>query len=406
MKVAMLGWELPPHNSGGLGVACYQLCKAMAASGVSIDFILPYTATHDIDFMNVRAAVPDGVSAVWQLGTAYQSFRYMGDSLEGGSVDVDTLEHQERFAVAAERIITKNSFDIIHAHDWLTFRAAIRSKAASGLPLVAHIHSVEADRAGAEHGGNPFVREIESLGLHAADKIIAVSELTKRAIVREYHIPADKVAVIHNSIDHEGFAVQHHNEEFAYQYVQMLKDSGWRVVMNLGRLTIQKGLDYLLQAAAKTAQHAPKTLFIFVGDGEQRDELIMKAAEYGIADKVLFAGFQRGRRWRDAFAMADLFVMPSVSEPFGLAPLEAIGYGTPVLISKQSGVAEVLKNALKVDFWDVDRMAEYITAVVQNDSLRDELHSNAQREMLQFSWHAQVPHFTSLYQKVLAGAAL
>lgn len=404
MRVAMLGWELPPHNSGGLGTACYQLCKAMAASGMNIDFILPYTANHDIDFMRVRAAVPDGVSAVWQLGTAYQSFRCITADNEG--VDVDVLEHQERFALASEQMITKHSFDIIHAHDWLTFRAAMRAKAASGLPLVAHVHSVEADRAGAAHGGNPFVREIESLGLHAADTIIAVSEHTKRAIVREYHIPASKVVVIHNSIDHESFALQHQHELFEYQYIHMLKDAGWRVVVNLGRLTIQKGLDYLLQAAAKTVQYAPKTLFVFVGDGEQRDDLIMKAAEYGIADKVLFAGFQRGRRWRDAYDMADLFVMPSVSEPFGLAPLEAIGHGAPVLISKQSGVSEVLSNALKVDFWDVDQMAEYITAVVKNDSLRDELHQNAQREMLGLSWHAQVPHFTGLYQKVIAGAGL
>lgn len=400
-----MGWELPPHNSGGLGVACYQLCKAMAEVGMEIDFLLPYTADHDIDFMNVRAAVPEGVAHVSQLGTAYESFRYEFTS-DIDNLEVGLLEHQEKFALSASQAITAGVFDIIHAHDWLTFRAAIKAKKDSGLPLVVHIHSVESDRAGRAHSGNPLVREIESLGLHAADHIIAVSNHTKRTIMREYKIPGKKVSVIHNSIDHDSFAKNYHNEPFEYQYVQVLKQAGWRVVSYVGRLTIQKGLDYMLQAAAKTVKHAPKTLFIFVGSGEQYEELIMKSAEYGIADKVLFAGFQRGRRWRDAFAITDLFLMPSVSEPFGLAPLEAIGYGTPVLISKQSGVSEVLKNALKVDFWDVDKMAEYITATVQNDALRDELHATARRELLNLSWHTQVPRFTSLYQKAIAGAAV
>lgn len=401
MNVAMLGWELPPHNSGGLGVACYQLCKAMASRGIDIDFILPYTAEHQIDFMKVTPAIPDGASHVLQLGNAYESFRYEFSSSDS-PVEVGMMEHQEKFAESASQMIKAEVYDIIHAHDWLTFRAAVRAKAQSGLPLVVHIHSVESDRSGREHSGNPLVREIESLGLHAADRIIAVSEHTKRAIIREYHIPAEKIAVIHNSIDHESFITPFDESEFEYQYLQLLKDQGWRVVINVGRLTIQKGLDYFLKAAAKTLEHAPKTMFVFVGSGEQRDELIMKSAEYGIADHVLFAGFQRGRRWRDAFCMADLFVMPSVSEPFGLAPLEAIGYGTPVLISKQSGVAEILKNSLRVDFWDTDKMAEYMTAVVRNDSLRDELLSSSQRELLGLSWHSQVPRFTSLYQSILA----
>lgn len=402
MNVAMLGWELPPHNSGGLGVACYQLCKAMTSRGIDIDFILPYTADHDISFMNVKAAVPDGAEKVLQLGNSYESFRYVfSDDLD--SFEVGMLEHQERFAAAASKMVKAEIYDIIHAHDWLTFRAAVKAKEESGLPLVVHIHSVESDRSGKEHSGNPLVREIESMGLHAADRIISVSEHTKRAIIREYQIPEDKIVVIHNSIDHESFAEELDSADFEYQYLEMLKEQGWRVVINVGRLTIQKGLDYFLKAAAKTVQHAPKTMFVFVGSGEQRDELIMKSAEYGIASHVLFAGFQRGRRWRDAFYIADLFVMPSVSEPFGLAPLEAIGYGTPVLVSKQSGVAEVLKNALRVDFWDTDKMAEYMTAVVKNDPLRDELLNSSRRELSNLSWHNQIPHFTNLYQMVMAG---
>ncbi|TXG77782.1 glycosyltransferase family 1 protein [Patescibacteria group bacterium] len=404
MKVAMLGWELPPHNSGGLGVACYQLCRALSDSGMEIDFFLPYSDEHDIDFMNVRHAVPAGAEWVRRLGSAYESFKY---GLSGGAVvEVGLLEHQDEFAAAAAELVTNEPFDVIHAHDWLTFLAGVRAKEKSGLPLVVHVHSVEADRSGQHHGGNPLVREIEEAGLLAADSIIAVSEHTKKAIIREYNIPAHKVTVIHNSIDHSFFASGGQQaSEFEYQYIEALKAAGWRIVINLGRLTIQKGLDYLLRATAQAVKTSPKTLLVFVGDGEQRDELIMKAAEYDIADKVLFAGFQRGRRWRDAYKMADLFVMPSVSEPFGIAPLEAIGYDTPVLISKQSGVAEVLKNALKVDFWDVDKMAEYISAVSSNDALRDELRDSAKRELLSHSWHKQVPHFTNLYQRIIAAGA-
>ena len=405
MKVAMLGWELPPHNSGGLGVACFQLCKALAHGGVDIDFILPYSGQPEVDFMNVRAAIPVDVEQVRRLGMAYESFRYHLPGNE--TVDVGLFEHQEDFAVVAEQIVTNEPYDVIHAHDWLTFRAALRAKEASGLPLIVHIHSVEADRAGGEHSGNPLVREIESAGLHAADSIIAVSGHTKAAIIREYGIPASKIAVIHNSIDHEVFSdTPFTADRMEYQYIQTLKEHGWRVVMNVGRLPIQKGLDYLLQAAALVVEQAPKTLFVFVGSGEQRDELIMKAAEYGIADKVFFAGFQRGKRWRDSFKIADLFVMPSVSEPFGLAPLEAIGYGTAALVSKQSGVSEVMNNVLKVDFWDVHKLAEYMTAVVRNDELRDELHANAIAEMVDLSWHRQVPHFIGLYHKVQAAGGI
>lgn len=406
MNVAMLGWELPPHNSGGLGIACHQLCRAMTAGGLEIDFFLPYSAEHDIDFMDIKHALPHDVSEVHQLGTAYQSFRYISKDT-GEVIEVGMIAHQEAFAAAVESEVSAEVYDIIHAHDWLTFRAGVRAKQKTGLPLVVHVHSVESDRSGQPGGGNPIVREIEAAGLMAADSIIAVSEHTKRTIAKEYHIPLDKITVIHNSVDHEMFSVSALQQgEFEYEYLRMLKEQGWRVVMNVGRLTIQKGLDYLLQAAAKAVVHAPKTMFVFVGDGEQYQDLLMKSAEYGIADKVLFAGFQRGKRWRDAYDIADLFVMPSVSEPFGLAPLEAIGHGTPVLVSKQSGVTEVMQNILKVDFWDVDKMAEYIAAVVRNDVMRDELQANAYRELSRLSWHAQVPRFRDLYQRVLVGGAV
>ncbi len=399
MKVLMLGWELPPHNSGGLGVACYQLCKALSVHDVDIEFVLPYTAEHDVDFMNINAAHPQDVTAVIKAGIAYDSFKYIKTN---GDVEwVDLFGQSALYEQSVERIADVAEFDIIHAHDWLTFRAALRAKQLTKKPLILHVHSVEADRAGAAGRGNPLVREIEGLSMLEADRIIAVSQHTKNTIVREYDIPADKIEVIHNSIDVEDNVVT--DEASVYHYLDLMKIKGYRVVVNIGRLTIQKGLPNLLRAAKEVVARAPKTIFLFVGSGDQEQELIELAAELGISQNVIFTGFQRGKRWRDAYVIADLFVMPSISEPFGLTPLEAIGHGTPALISKQSGVSEVIRNCLKVDYWDINEMANQVTAVVQNDSLRDELHVQAYREYQRLSWQDSAQKLMLLYQEHLQG---
>jgi glycogen(starch) synthase len=393
MKVLMLGWELPPHNSGGLGIACYQLCKALAKKDLDIEFILPYQADHGIDFMNITAAHPKGVSEVVRAGIAYDSYKYIKDD---GSVEwVSIYEQQRLYEEAVADIAREKEFDILHAHDWLTFKAALRVKRIKNCPIILHVHSIESDRAG-NNPGNPLVREIEELSLHMADRVIAVSRHTKNAIVREYGVPADKIEVVHNSIDPGDLSPLDDNN--AYQYLTMMKSLGYRVVVNIGRLTIQKGLPNLLFAAKAVIDRAPRTLFLIVGSGEQYYELIEQAAGLGIGANVLFTDFQRGKNWRDAYAIGDLFVMPSVSEPFGLTPLEAIGYGTPALVSKQSGVSEVLRNCLKVDFWDVNEMANQIAAVVQNDSLRDELLANSLQEYTQLSWNIAGDKVESLYR--------
>lgn len=398
----MLGWELPPHNSGGLGVACYQLCKALADRGADIEFVLPYTAEHDIDFMRINAAHPQDVEAVLKAGIAYDSFKYVKKT---GEIEwIDLFGQSAIYEKAIDRIVDVAEFDVIHAHDWLTFRAALRAKQTTGKPLILHIHSIESDRAGKEMAGNPMVREIESISMLLADQIIAVSNHTKKAIVREYGIPADKIEVVHNSIDISD--VLPLDGENVYHYLESMKSNGYRVVVSVGRLTIQKGLPNLLRAAKEVVARAPKTLFLIVGSGEQNTELIEMAAELGISKNVIFAGFLRGKQWRDAFAIGDLFVMPSISEPFGLTPLEAIGYGTPALISKQSGVSEVLSNCLKVDFWDVDEMANQIVAVVQNDGLRDTLHQNALEEYDRLSWNKAADKLLDTYNKHLQVAAL
>jgi glycogen(starch) synthase len=399
MRILMLGWELPPHNSGGLGVACYQLCKALSKKGADIEFVLPYTAEHNIDFMRINSAHPQDVQTVLKSGIAYDSFKYVKGT---GEIEwVDILGQSSIFEEAVGRIAKLAEFDIIHAHDWLTCRAAIRAKMLTGKPLIVHFHSIEADRAGKPMGGNPLVREIESLALMLADKVIAVSQYTKDAIIREYDIPADKIEVVHNHSDPESLMPE--EGENIYRYLVEMRKLGYRVIVNVGRLTIQKGLPNLLNAFKLATDHAPKTFLLIVGDGEQRNELIQQAADLSIGDKVLFAGFQRGKKWRDAYGVADLFVMPSVSEPFGLTALEAIGYGTPVLISKQSGVSEMIKNALKVDFWDTDDMANKMVALVQNDELRDELHRNSYHEYMSHSWHDSADKLIGIYDQHLAG---
>ncbi len=396
----MLGWELPPHNSGGLGTACLQLCKALSRrTGVDIEFILPYAADHGIDFMQVSAATPQGVASVIRSGIAYDSYKYVHQ--DGREEWLNIFDQQELYEHAVATMVEGREFDIVHAHDWLTFRAAMRIKEKRGIPVILHVHSVESDRAGGGRG-NPMVHDIEELSLQMADRIIAVSEHTKRCIERDYGIPSDKIEVVHNSIEPDD--IERLDPDNAYAYLTAMRQKGYRVVVNVGRLTIQKGLPNLLRAAKEVVARAPKTIFLIVGSGEQFYELINLAAELGIGKNVIFADFQRGKRLRDAFAVGDLFVMPSVSEPFGLTPLEAIGFGTPALVSRQSGVSEVLHNCLKVDFWDVREMANQITAVVQNDPLRDVLLENSQIEYRSLSWGRASERIHSIYDQHLAGA--
>lgn len=401
MKILMLGWELPPHNSGGLGVACYQYCKALSGRSIDIEFILPYQAEHDIDFMTVRSAMPQDVLTVMKSGIAYDSYKYIYS--DGNEEWVDIFGQQHAYERSVARLVEEMEFDVIHAHDWLTFRAAMRAKEATGRPLIVHVHSIESDRAGGGYG-NHFVREIEAQTMLLADRVIAVSEHTKKAIVRDYNIPYDKIEVIHNSIDIG--AIEPLDSESAYRYLAAMKANGYRVVVNVGRLTLQKGVPNLLRAAKEVVERVPKTIFLIVGTGEQDLELIELAAELGISKNVVFTGFLRGKAWRDAFAIGDLFVLPSISEPFGLTPLEAISYGTPALISKQSGVSEVIKNCLKVDYWDIKEMANMITAVIRNDALRDELYTNAYNEYEKMSWNNAADKTMAVYKQYLAAASL
>lgn len=397
MNILMLGWELPPHNSGGLGVACYHMAKQLALKGVNIDFVVPYKADHGIDFMTVHHAIDVTPDALLLPG-AYESNCYNCD--ESGcehTVPTSLRGQQQQYVKYVERTIQVLQPDVIHAHDWLTFEAGMRAKELTNRPLVAHVHATEFDRSG-EHHGNPLVHDIEMNGLMMADRIVAVSKITKAIIVREYNIPASKVEVVHNSIDTTEYPPL--TEASSYPYIAEMKKRGYKVVVSLGRLTVQKGLTYLLDAARKALEHEPKLLFLIAGAGEQRDELLELAAEYGIAKHVIFTGFIRGKAWRDAYDIGDMFVMPSVSEPFGLVALEAAGHKNALLISKQSGVVEVLNNILTYDYWETEKLADQIVAICRHDSLRSTLTKQLSNEYQNMSWQKAAHSFAEMYQRL------
>jgi glycosyltransferase involved in cell wall biosynthesis len=398
MKILMLGWELPPHNSGGLGVACYQLSRALAYQGVDIDFVLPYDAPHDIGFMKVTPAMPITAEKLANLGGAYDSYCYHCENDHcQHTYPKDLRGQQRRYTDFVEKYTEQQEPDVIHAHDWLTFEAGMRAKQITKKPLIAHVHATEFDRSG-EHRGNPLVHDIEYNALHMADRVVAVSQVTKDIIVREYGLPEDKVYVIHNSIDTHEFTDV--NFAGSYIYLEEMKKRGYKVVVSLGRLTVQKGLRYLVQAAERVVNVNSKVLFLIAGDGELRDELIEQSAELGIAHNIIFTGFLRGQRWRDAYAVGDMFVMPSVSEPFGLTALEAAGTGNAVLLSKQSGAGEVLRSVLKFDFWDTERLANYILAVTEQSVLRQSLVQNVQNEFSRLSWQEVADKCQDLYKNI------
>lgn len=397
MKILMLGWELPPYNSGGLGVACYQMCKKLASDGVDIDFVLPYAPKKQLSFMRLKAALPIDGQTFISLSGAYDSFCYDCDTRSCAHVCPSDLRgRQHRYGLYVEQLVKQNNYDAIHAHDWLTFEAGVRAKQMTGRPLIAHVHATEFDRAGSSRGNN-LVHEIEQHALLMADCVVAISNYTKELLIREYNIPANKIAVVHNSIDLESFGSL--EVDNAYRYLEVMKQHGYKVVVSLSRLTIQKGVYHLLTAARRVIEQNPKILFLIAGDGDMRNELIATSAEFGIADNVVFTGFVRGKQWRDAYAIGDMFVMPSVSEPFGLTALEAANYHNAILLSKQSGVGEILNCVMRFDFWDAEKLANTILAVAEHNALRTMLADGAKSEVERLSWQSATQKLLNIYQQ-------
>lgn len=397
MRVLMFGWEFPPHNSGGLGVACEGLARALVAQSVDLVFVLPKKiplAEQGICFLFGGG----GSSTIHSVDTALVPYitakEYLRSKkyLNGNIYGADLFSEVMRYAAHVRDIIAQETFDIIHAHDWLSFLAGIEAKRLSGKPLIVHVHATGFDQAGGATV-DERVYAIEQEGFEEADAIIAVSNYTKQMLVSKYGVPAHKVHVVHNGISEENHTFADGRPERQAPW----KKDGQQMVLFVGRLTLHKGPDYFLRAARRVLDFCPDTLFVIAGSGEMEFQIIRQAADLGIAPHIFFAGFARGNDLRELYTTADLYVLPSVSEPFGITPLEALSAGTPVLISKQSGVSEVLSHALKVDFWDIEEMANKIVSVLRYPPLTRQLALYGNGEARTLTWHKAAQKCIALY---------
>lgn len=399
-KVLMFGWELPPQNSGGLGVACFGLSKSLAERGVEVTFVLPRKNEKNPFFnvVSVKKVCNYKEIEVNSLLSPYlssSSYKRVLSGVQGGDIYGRTLlDEVSRYAKYAKDIALSEEFDVIHAHDWLSFGAGITAKKVSGKPLIAHIHATEFDRGGVGRV-NQEVYNREKEGMEEADKVITVSNFTKGIVMKHYGIPPEKIEVVHNGMDD--------TESKSFEKEELLKsfkDAGYKTVAFIGRITIQKGPDYFLKMAKKVLDYNKKVIFIVAGSGDMERQIMHQAGELGISDKVFFTGFLRGKKLYNLFREADIFVMPSISEPFGLTPLESLINGTPVLISKQSGVSEVLKNALKVDFWDIDEMANKILTALSSEPMRICLARSGGEEARRIKWDSAADKCISIYNSL------
>jgi glycosyltransferase involved in cell wall biosynthesis len=401
----MYGWEFPPHNSGGLGTACIGLVKGLVKEGVDLRFVLP--RKYPVEETGATMLFADEANPLnGEQAEKFTSGYINEDQLKFLKGEYPDLQYGPslydevlRYAALSPLIALQNMPDVIHAHDWLCYPAGIAAKRATGVPLVIHVHATEFDRTGKYDANNPIV-DIERRGFYEADKILTVSEHTKNIIINYYGADPNKIEAIYNGVDPEGSNILPYGE--GENKVDRLKREGWGIVLFVGRITIQKGPDYYLEAAKKVLEHNPKTLFVVAGSGDMEKQIIDRAAYLGIGDKVIFTGFKRDRELAHLFKAADLLVMPSVSEPFGIVPLESLINGTPVLISKQSGVSEVLKNALKVDFWDINDMTNKILSALMHPSLCETLKQEGEREARAQTWSKIAQRCMMVYKKLLS----
>ncbi len=428
VRVFMLGWEFPPFISGGLGTACYGLTKALDQLGVKVTFVLPRMvdsqyATHvklltpgsrnrdsgsareqelrNVTFRSIMSPLrPYATPATYdeKINEILRQRRAAGvaaglkEATAGLDYAGDLYREVHRYASMAMELALEEDFDVIHAHDWMTYPAAVGVAAMTGKPLVVHIHSTEFDRSG-EHV-NQLVYDIERQGLQQADKVIAVSQFTRGIVISRYGVPGDKVEVVYNGVERNG--------SWSVAPISIRREE--KIVLFLGRITMQKGPEYFLYAAKKVLEVMDNVKFVMAGSGDLMHRSVELAAQLGIGHKVLFTGFLRGGDVRRIYKLADLYVMPSVSEPFGIAPLEALDNDVPVIISKQSGVSEVLRHALKVDFWDVNEMANKMVAVLKYPPLQMTLRSHGNFEVRKLRWRDAARRCLEIYQEMLVPA--
>ena len=426
----MFGWEFPPHIAGGLGTACYGMTRGLARNGVEVVFVMP-RAYGDEDQRFVRVVNASDVETIGtrdhefseellekvsfihidsnmlpyispeEYAAYHDEFVRSGRTHEwtdvwkqrytfSGKYGANLMEEVARYAMVAAQVAKdlEGQFDVTHAHDWLTYYAGIAAKRVSGKPLVVHMHATEYDRSG--ENVNTQVYAIERAGMHAADRVIAVSNLTRNIVINRYGVPAEKIVTVHNAV------------RFA-QNSGKVPERGVtdKVVTFLGRITYQKGPDYFVEAAAKVLKRIPDVRFVMAGSGDMMNHVIRRVARLGIADRFHFTGFLRGEDVHKMFQLSDVYVMPSVSEPFGISPLEAMRSNVPVIISKQSGVAEVLDYAVKVDYWDVDALADAIYGLIKYPALSGMFASKGLEEVTNLKWNDAAAKIKSVYEAVI-----
>lgn len=392
----MFGWEFPPYNSGGLGVACLGLTRALAAQSTEIIFVLPRAIAVKASYLKLVFA--DKKIKFKELDSPLTPYMTSDGYLKNGQSRIygrDLFEEVRRYSAKGAEVAWEEEFDLIHAHDWLSFGAGLAAKRVSGKPLIVHVHATEFDRSG--NNINQEIFNLEKEGMEKADGIIAVSNYTKNMIVSHYGIDPEKIQVVWNGIESDDYPNRQVGHE---QALVAFKNAGCKLVLFVGRLTLQKGPDYFLLAAKKVLEYYPKVIFVIAGSGDMENQIVSQAASLGIGDKVLFAGFVRGEQLDMLYQSADLYVLSSVSEPFGITSLESMVNGTPVLVSKQSGAAEALTHALKADFWDIDEMANNILAVLNHSSLGNCLSENGKVEIKKFTWKDAAKKCLYFYNKI------
>ncbi len=430
MRVLMFGWEFPPHITGGLGTACYGLTRGLShIKDLEVLFVVPKAYgdedqstmklvgannisirqqridikkfQKELDYIEVDSHIIPYVDPedYWKLTKVkVDGEKKIVHTNEEGKIDfsgkygTDLMQEISNYALVASVIAKENDFDVIHAHDWLAYPAGIAAKQASGKPLVVHVHATDFDRSGGSV--NPAVYEIEKRGLDAADKVITVSNLTRIIVIEKYGIHPDKVFTVYNAVEPQ--------EEKKEPIVK--KNKGEKIVTFLGRITMQKGPEYFIEAAYRVLQKMDNVRFVMAGSGDMMERMIRRAAELKIADKFHFTGFLKGEEVFTMLRMSDLYVMPSVSEPFGISPLEAMQSNVPVLISYQSGVAEILNHAIKTNFWDIDAMADAMYGVLKYPSLSSMFISHGKSEVEALKWEDSALKVKEVYDAAVSGS--
>ncbi len=412
MRVLTLGWEFPPFFAGGVGVVCYELTKALTHRGIGVTYVMPF-GPEDVHADYVKLIVASRLKSLKNLKLnfvrttlqAYQTSQsYQEQILQRENIisnertdwtkklyGADLFEEIHKYALRVRALASMEEFDLIHAHDWTTFPAAVAAKHISGKPLIVHMHITQFDMVGGEGNVNQMAYDIERYGMENADLVLCVSEYTKQRCISHYGISPNKIRVLHNAIGQTTGAMPANVR---------IKEKD-KIILFVGRMTLQKGPDYFVRAARMVLDKDPNVKFVMAGDGDMLARMIELSAALGMADKFIFTGFCNRQQIEQLNAMADCFVMPSVSEPFGLVPLEAMQKNTPVIVSRQSGVSEVLRTALKVDFWDIRDMANKMLAVLKYRELSDHLSHHGALEVQLLNWDRYAEKLEKIYDELM-----